>query len=266
MPGGGSASLFMVSIPSKIMDKPRTVANSDATSSARLIDLNADLGEGCPWDLALLGKITSASVSCGFHAGDRETILATLRGARASRVVVGAHPGYPDREGFGRRERAISATDAEALIREQVEALRDLAGLEGVAIRFLKPHGALYNQAGHDPEIASGVVAAARVLGLPILGQPGGQVERSAREIGVRFLTEGFADRGYSPDGRLLPRDQPGAILHDPEAIARQVMALVDREIATLCLHGDNPNSAALADLVRSTLERNDVRVRGFFE
>src|SRR4051812_35707267 len=124
----------------------------------RTIDLNADLGEGCPWDEAILDHVTSANVCCGAHAGDPETILRTLRAARRRGVVVGAHPGYPDREHFGRQERAISRAEVEALVLEQLDDMERWASEVGVPVRFVKPHGALYNQAQRDPEIAAGLV------------------------------------------------------------------------------------------------------------
>jgi UPF0271 protein len=228
------------------------------------VDLNADLGEGCPWDDPLLARVTSASVCCGAHAGDPGAIAATLRAASRLGVVVGAHPGYADRENFGRRERPIARGEAESLVREQVAALGAIAGPLGVAIRFLKPHGALYNQAQREPGVAAGVVAAASALGLPILGQPGGAVEAEARASGVRFVAEGFADRAYRPDGRLVPRGEPGAVLTDRGAIAAQVLRLVDRGFETLCLHGDRPEAVALADLVRESLDRAGLRVAPF--
>ncbi|MBX6316048.1 MAG: LamB/YcsF family protein, partial [Isosphaeraceae bacterium] len=220
------------------------------------------LGEGCPWDEALLERVTSASICCGFHAGGESTILPTLRAAKDRGVVVGAHPGYPDREGFGRREQAIATAEVERLIREQVVALAAMADRVGVPICFLKPHGALYNQAQRDEAVAAGVIAAASALGLPVLGLPGGQVEALAGTTGVRFLAEGFADRRYRADGQLVPRTEPDALLHDPAEIEAQVLRLVGRGIDTLCLHGDNPDSIRLADLIRSALNRAGITAR----
>ncbi len=154
--------------------------------------------------------------------------------------------------------------EVETLICEQVATLANLASEAGVAIRFLKPHGALYNQAQRDPEVAAGVVAAAKELGLPILGQPGGAVESMARNEGVRFVAEGFADRRYQPDGRLVPRTEPGAVLADPAEIEAQVLRLVSRGFETICLHGDHPDSVALADRVRSVLDREGIPLRSF--
>jgi UPF0271 protein len=220
----------------------------------RSIDLNADLGEGCPWDVELLRRVTSASICCGSHAGDRDTSLATLAEAKRRGVLVGAHPGFPDRDHFGRRVLAVGAGEVERLVLEQVGVLRVWAEQVGVAIRFLKPHGALYNQAQRDDSIAAGVISAAAALRLPVLGQPAGCIAAQAAAAGVPFIAEGFADRGYGPDGLLLPRQAPGAILHDRDQIQAQALALASADIATICIHGDNPESIQLADLVRGLL------------
>jgi UPF0271 protein len=233
-------------------------------ANARTIDLNADLGEGCPWDEALLDRVTSASVSCGFHAGDRDTILVTLRAAKARGVDVGAHPGFADREHFGRREQAIGAAEAEALIMEQVESLSRLAAEVGIPLRFLKPHGALYNQAQRDPAVAAGVVAAAAKLRLPVFGQPNSCVAAECGRVGNLFLAEGFPDRRYLDDGRLAPRTEPNATLDDPADVLAQLGRLLrpDLGLATLCLHGDHPASVRLADLIREALARDSVVIR----
>lgn len=234
--------------------------------TTRTVDLNADLGEGCPWDVELLARVTSASVCCGAHAGSPEAIVATLRLGQERGVMLGAHPGFADREGFGRREQPIDRAGAESLVVDQVRALQALADPLGVTLRFLKPHGALYNQSQRDPEIAAGVVAAAASLGLPLLGQPHSAVEAAARASGVRFVAEGFADRRYGPDGRLRPRTEPGAVLTDPAEIADQVLRLVEQGIATLCLHGDHAESVPLADLVRRALAGAGIGIGPFLE
>jgi UPF0271 protein len=154
----------------------------------RAIDLNVDLGEGFSNDPALLAMVTSASVSCGAHAGDRETILATLREARVRSVQVGAHPGFADRAQFGRREMVVSAEEVEHLIRSQFDQLATIADELGVPLCFVKPHGALFNQAQREEEVAEGVVLAMGRIGLPVLGQPGGMLEAQARTRGVRFI------------------------------------------------------------------------------
>jgi UPF0271 protein len=231
----------------------------------RSIDLNADLGEGCPWDELLLDRVSSASVSCGAHAGDPGAIRATLRAAWERGVVVGAHPGYSDRASFGRREQALDTADIVRLILEQCQALSHWAAPLGVAIRFLKPHGALYNQAQRDPPIAAGVVEAAQRLGhLPLLGLPGSCVETAAREAGIRFIAEGFADRRYTAEGRLVPRSESGAMLEDPGEVAAHVRALVAQGVATTCIHGDSPNAVALADVVCRAAREAGVSIAPF--
>jgi UPF0271 protein len=230
----------------------------------RTIDLNADLGEGFPWDYALLGRVTSASVCCGAHAGDLETSYQTLRWAGERGVVVGAHPGYPDREGFGRRDQALSGMELASIVRTQLVALGTLAARAGVSVRYVKPHGALYNQAQRDREVAENLLQPLARRGLPVLGQHDSFVELVAREFEIPFIVEGFADRRYQPDGRLVPRSQPNAILEDPAEIRDQVLSLVDRGIQTICIHGDDPRSVDLADLVLATLKEAGIEPRGF--
>jgi 5-oxoprolinase (ATP-hydrolysing) subunit A len=238
-----------------------------AEPPSRSIDLNADLGEGLPNDRALLERVTSASICCGCHAGDFASIRETLLAAQEFGVSVGAHPGYPDREGFGRREREVSAEEVERLIRDQVIKLRELAGRDAIPIRFIKPHGALYNQAQHELEIAKGVIGATGWFALPLLGQPGSLLETLAREAQVRYIAEGFPDRRYRSDGSLVPRSELGAVLHDLEEIEAQVVRLVDEgRVATLCIHGDEPGAVANADRVRLILNRNRIAIRSFLD
>jgi UPF0271 protein len=234
----------------------------------RAIDLSADVGEGCPNDWILLDDlVSSASVSCGAHAGGPEEIRQTLSYARDRGVTVGAHPGYPDREHFGRREQSMSADAVTTMILDQVAFLVELAAEVGVAIRFLKPHGALYNQAQRQNEIARGVVDAASELGLPLLGQPGTILEGWAVGRGVRYIAEGFPDRRYGDDRTLVPRGEPGAVLDDPaEMIGQVVRLLARRDVATLCIHGDDPRAIDNARLVRQILEGQGISVRSFAE
>jgi UPF0271 protein len=233
----------------------------------RTIDLNADLGEGFPNDRVLLERVTSASVCCGAHAGDPEAICRTLRAAREQNVVVGAHPGFRDRPGFGRRPQQATASEVRDLILDQVQTLKAMAAEAGCPVRFLKPHGALYNQAQGEPAMADGVIDAAGALGLPLLGLPGSLLAQRAREMGIPFIPEGFPDRRLRDDGSPVPRSQPGAVLHDPEEIASQVQNLVEKsQVRTLCLHGDDPDVVRKADLVRSILDRVGVRIRSFLD
>jgi UPF0271 protein len=237
------------------------------TAGSRAIDLNADLGEGCPNDRALLGIVTSASVCCGAHAGGPEVIRQTLQDARTRGVVIGAHPGYPDRAGFGRHEQFISSEDGRKLILEQVGVLKAVAAELGVPVRFLKPHGALYNQAQRQRGIARGVVAAAAELGIPLLGQPGTLLESLAAEQRVPYIAEGFPDRRYHADGSLVPRSEPGAVLQDRDEMEAQLLRLMaEGRVATLCIHGDDPRAVANAELVRDFLERLGIGIRSFVD
>jgi 5-oxoprolinase (ATP-hydrolysing) subunit A len=240
---------------------------ASAPPPPREIDLNADLGEGCPNDRAVLERVTSASICCGTHAGSPDTIRRTLRDARVCGVVLGAHPGYPDREGFGRREQVMASQAVRQLIKDQVAFLQVLAAEAGVAIEFLKPHGALYNQAQRQDKIARGVVAAAGDLGLPLLGQPDTLLQRLAVEHGISYIAEGFPDRRYRDDGSLVPRSEPGAVLHDPAEIEAHLLQLVAwGRVATLCIHGDDPRAVANAELVRTVLEQHGIGIRSFVD
>jgi UPF0271 protein len=242
-----------------------SIEESPAVASARAIDLNADLGEGFPNDRALLELVTSASISCGAHAGSVETIRETLSDARETGVRVGAHPGYPDREGFGRRNIEMSPGQITDLIVEQVHLLSRLATEFGLKLAYIKPHGALFNQAQREPRIAEGVLAATQDLALPVFGQPGSLLEEMARARGLRFVAEGFPDRRYREDGTLVARTEPGAILHTPEEVEAQVIRLVDDgRVETLCIHGDDPRAVANATLVRAILDRAGIGVRAF--
>jgi UPF0271 protein len=229
------------------------------------IDLNADLGEGFPNDRALLELVTSASICCGAHAATHEEIRQTLVDAVACGVVVGAHPGYADREHFGRREREMDSDAVRDLILEQVAALIKLAAEAGAAVRFVKPHGALYNQAQREEGIARGVVAAAIELDLPLLGQPDTLLRTQANIQKVRYITEGFPDRRYRPDGSLTPRSEADAILCDPGEFEAQVLRLVNEgSVETLCVHGDEAHAVANAELVRRVLKRSGIVLRSF--
>jgi UPF0271 protein len=230
----------------------------------RAIDLNADLGEGFPNDAALLARVTSASIACGAHAGDPATIARTLTEARDRGVVVGAHPGYADRAGFGRREQNLPSGEVTRLIVDQVAYLGTLAAGLGMAIRFVKPHGALYNQAQREVDVASGVVAALVQLKFPLLGQPDSVLEACALAAGVTYISEGFPDRRYRADGRLVPRSQADAVLHEADEIEAQVVRLVEQGLMTLCIHGDDPRAVANAETFRAILDRQRIEVRSF--
>lgn len=229
-----------------------------------LIDLNCDLGEGAGTDAALLPLITSANVSCGAHAGTPEEIAATLEQAGRLGVAVGAHPSHPDRQHFGRRELNLPSRDVLEETHAQIQWLKALAARFGVPVRYVKPHGALYNQACRDDSFADAVVSACALNNLPVIGLPGSRLEE--RAIGrVPFFAEGFADRGYRADGSLVPRGQPGAFVKEPAAAAEQVRRLIaERGVRTVCVHGDNPEAVAFVKAVRAELLRSGAELRPF--
>lgn len=229
-----------------------------------VIDLNCDLGEGAGTDADLLPLITSANVSCGVHAGHPAEIAHTLELAGRLGVVVGAHPGHRDREHFGRREYLIPSRDVLEETHRQIVWLRALAAQCGVAVRYVKPHGALYNQACRDDAFADAVVSACALSDLPVVGLPGSRLaERACGR--VPFVPEGFADRGYRPDGSLIPRDEPGAFIQDTAAAAEQVRWLIgDRGVRTVCVHGDNPEAVAFVRAVRAELLGSGADLRPF--
>ncbi len=228
------------------------------------IDLNCDLGEGSPHDEALLALITSANIACGFHAGDAQTALRTLRVAAQHGVQVGAHPSFADREHFGREELEQPPEQIFAECVYQIGALQGLARAVGMQVAYLKPHGALYNMACRRDDYAQAIVAAAEVFGLALLGLPGSRLQ--TRSLGhCRFVGEGFADRGYRPDGSLIPRREVGALVHDPEAAVRQARWLIaERGVETLCVHGDNPQALIFVQALRQALTAEGISLRPF--
>lgn len=219
------------------------------------LDLNADLGEAAGFDTTLMPLVTSANIGCGFHAGDAATTRAALELALQHGVTVGAHPGYPDREHFGRREIPQTARDVGTLCFYQLGAILGLARAVGVRVQYLKPHGALYNQACRDAELAGPIVAAAMLHGLAVLALPGSKLEAAAHAAHVPFLAEGFADRRYRSDGSLVPRSEADAFIHDPEEAVSQIEWLVrEQAVRSICVHGDNPESVAFTEAVRAGL------------
>lgn len=229
-----------------------------------LIDLNSDLGEGCTADDEIMALVTSANISCGFHAGGLDAASAALESARRHGVAVGAHPGYDDRANFGRRELDMSETEVERLCAYQIGALQGLARSLGVPLRYLKPHGALYNQACRDDRFARPVIAVAAMFQLPLLALPGSRLESLAASR-CTFIAEGFADRRYLPDGTLTPRNQPGAILEDLDEAVRQADWLIrERGIRSLCVHGDNLQAVAFVRRLRDELVRQGHTLQAF--
>lgn len=228
------------------------------------IDLNSDLGEGCGSDAEIMPLLTSANISCGFHAGGVRTAKETLALAVKHGVAVGAHPGYPDPEHFGRVELDPDAVDIFSMCVYQVGALRALAASLNVTLSYLKPHGALYNQACRDERVARPVAAAARFLQLPVLALPGTPLEQLCKDT-CRFVPEGFGDRRYDAAGTLTPRDQPNAFVEDPQEAVRQAERLIrDKGVRSLCVHGDNPQALAFVQALRQLLVARGWNLRAF--
>ncbi|AEW92595.1 MULTISPECIES: LamB/YcsF family protein [Streptomycetaceae] len=256
----------------------------DTTVSAPVVDLNADLGEGFGrWrltdDEALLSVVTSANVACGYHGGDPATMRRVCEGAAAHGVAIGAQVSYRDLAGFGRRTMDVPPDELAAEVAYQIGALQVFARAAGSAVRYVKPHGALYNRCVHDDEQARAVVEGVRLAGpgLPVLGLPGSRLHAAAREAGLPVVAEAFADRAYTAAGTLVPRREPGAVVHDPDLVVARALGLArDRRVVSadgtpvevaarsLCLHGDTPGAAALARRVRAALEAAGVRLGAF--
>jgi UPF0271 protein len=246
------------------------------------VDLNADVGESTASrtvgdDASLMPHITSASIACGFHAGDPGVMRATVALAREHGVAVGAHPGFPDLEGFGRRELQVGPRDVEDFVAYQVGALAGIAAAQGVRLQHVKPHGALFNMAARDAALADAVARATALIdtSIALFGLPDSELLAAGRRAGLRVVPEGFADRGYLSDGSLAPRGQPGALINNPDTIARRAVGmvrdgLVDAvdgtrvrlAIETICVHGDTPGAAALAARIRAALTAAGVEVR----
>jgi 5-oxoprolinase (ATP-hydrolysing) subunit A len=228
------------------------------------IDLNCDLGEGCAHDAELMPLITSANIACGFHAGDPATAYTTLLTAARHHVRAGAHPGFPDREHFGRRELARTEQQVFEDCLYQVGALAGLARGVGQPLHHLKAHGALYNLAGREDSYARPIVAVATLFELRLLGLPGSRLQALSRGR-CPFVAEGFADRRYLTDGSLVPRSQANAFIEDPAEAVQQVEWLInDKGVQTICVHGDNPQALAFLHELRAALDRRGIMIRPF--
>ncbi|HEY3662521.1 MAG TPA: 5-oxoprolinase subunit PxpA [Chthoniobacterales bacterium] len=240
------------------------------------VDLNADLGEGAAGERELLTLVSSANIACGFHAGDPNSMTASIIAAKEAGVAVGAHPSLSDREHFGRRELPVSPNDVFALVAYQVGAFQAIASSLGVRPNHVKPHGALYNMAARDAALAEavthGILAVDRSL---ILFAPAGsELARAAKAIELRVAREVFADRNYLPDGSLVPRARPDALLHDAAEAGERVLRMlrenkvravdgsdVPLEVDTICLHGDKPEAVAFAQTLQAQLRAAGVKV-----
>jgi len=256
--------------------------SSRAARDVREIDLNVDCGESYgPWrmghDSALMPWVSSVNLACGGHAGDPLTMLASVRLAHQHQLAIGAHPSYPDLLGFGRRSLPLSDQELYAWTLAQIGSLRAIVQAEGGQLRHVKPHGALYHDLDLKPALASAFVAAVAGMdrSLRVVGAPNGGLAHASHQSGLAFAAEGFVERGYGPDGRLLPRGQAGAQLHEVAAVLAQASALalqrgvrcgdgtwIALDVQTLCLHGDHPDAASLAQAVRTHLQAQGVCIR----
>ena len=246
------------------------------------IDLNGDVGEGLPGaagsisDSTLMPHLTSANVACGFHAGNAGIMRDTVALALEHGVAVGAHPSFPDPEGFGRRELQFSPADVEDFVSYQVGVLAAIAASQGVRLQHIKPHGALFNMAVRDAALADAVARGAAVIDRDVIlfGLPGSQLVEAGKRAGLRTASEGFADRAYMPDGTLVPRQRAGAVIRDAATvIPRAVRMARDRVVEavdgatvpiavdTICVHGDTPGAADLAARIRSAMADAGIEV-----
>lgn len=247
--------------------------------AVRTVDLNADLGEGMGDDGAMLDLVSSANVACGGHAGDVETMYRTMAAAAARGVVVGAHPGYADREHFGRRDLAMDPDAIGRMVVAQVGSLRAVATQVPVAVRYVKLHGALANLAARSSDVAEAVVRAVTAMDpqLPLLAISGTELELVARRRGHPVFSEIYADRAYLADGRLVPRSRDGAVLHDVDEVADRVVGALEsgtmptidgRRIPlaadSVCVHGDTPGAVAMATRLVAQLRASQTGISGF--
>ena len=234
------------------------------------IDLNADLGEGCANDAALLQLVSSANIACGFHAGDAQTMLSSVREALKNGVAIGAHPSFPDRENFGRSAMTLPAQTVYAQTLYQIGALAAITRAEGGVMHHVKPHGMLYNQAAKDPQLADAIAKAVHACdpSLILVGLAGSELIRAGEHYGLVTRQEVFADRGYQADGSLVPRSQPGAMIHGAEASLAHVMRMIEEQALisingkrlpvkpqSICVHGDGPDAVATARAIRTGLQ-----------
>jgi UPF0271 protein len=249
-----------------------------------VVDLNCDLGEGFgDWrmgdDAAMLGIVSTVNVACGFHAGDPQIMADTFAAAKKAGVAIGAHPAYPDLQGFGRRPLPYSPREIERLVAYQLGAAMGVAALAGHRITHVKAHGSLGNRATEDVSAAEAIARATKSVdrGLVILAIAGTEIERAAERLGVKAIREIFADRAYTTKGNLVPRSQPGAVIHDAKLAAQRVLAMlkagaiiaddgtkIPTGIDSICVHGDTPGAVAMAASVRQALSEAGYTVQAF--
>jgi UPF0271 protein len=241
-----------------------------------VVDLNADLGEGCGADAELLTLVSSANIACGFHAGDAQTMLESVRKALKNGVAIGAHPSFPDRENFGRTAMSLPPETVYAQMLYQIGALATIVRAEGGQLRHVKPHGMLYNQAAKDAVLADAIARAVHAVdsNLILVGLAGSELIRAGERYGLATREEVFADRGYRADGSLVPRSEPGALIDDEEQALSQTLEMVRHgkvksisgewasvRAQTVCLHGDGEHALEFARRLRTEFELNNIKI-----
>ena len=246
------------------------------------VDLNCDMGESFgAWrmgnDAELMDYVSSVNIACGFHAGDATTMRRTVETAVKKGVAIGAHPGYPDLQGFGRREMSLSNDEAVDIVLYQISALKGICEAAGVRLNHVKPHGALYNRAAKDAALANAIASAVKALDpdFVLYGLSGSAMISEAEKVGLKTASEVFADRRYSPDGTLVPRTQPNALIDDIDTACEQVLQMVRSQTATaadgssvvikadtICIHGDGPHALEFARVIKDVLGKNEIEIR----
>lgn len=261
--------------------KESIVNNEKEDSFMYKVDLNSDLGESfgaytIGLDEQVIAHISSANIACGYHAGDPLVMDKTVAAAKAAGIAIGAHPGYPDLIGFGRRNMTCSPAEVKAYVKYQLGALMAFAAAHGMKMQHCKPHGALYNMAGKDAALARAIAEAIAEVdsSIILLALAGSQMIKAGEEAGLRVASEVFADRAYQADGSLVPRKQPGAVIHDTdEAIARTIRMVKEGKVTaitgedvplkadSICVHGDNPSAVEFVRNIRARLEAEGVTI-----
>jgi UPF0271 protein len=240
------------------------------------VDLNCDLGEGCTTDSAIMPFISSANIACGYHAGNEEIIKQTVLLAKKFNVAIGAHPSYPDRENFGRKEMVLPLQEIKDLVIEQIQIVKNLATEAGQTLHHVKPHGALYNLAARNMNIATIIAEAVKEVDpkLILFGLANGESGKAAEKIGLNFYNEVFADRTYTDEGQLTPRTSPDAMITNDEEAIRQVMQMLQEETVTstngkiipiqadtICIHGDGEHALIFAEQINTLIKNSNIKI-----
>lgn len=240
------------------------------------VDLNCDLGEGCTTDEAIMPFISSANIACGYHAGDVDTIKQTLTLAKHYNVAIGAHPSYPDRANFGRKEMDLALTEIKSLIIKQINLVKDLAEEMGLQLHHVKPHGALYNKAAKDVETAKAIAEAVYTIdpSLILFGLANSESGKAAKKLGLAFYNEVFADRTYTEEGQLTPRTEANAMITTDDEAIRQVLQMLKEETVTstngkiisiqadtICIHGDGEHAVSFAKHIHTLIKNSNIKI-----